>query len=569
MALVEAYTKAVGLFHDHGTPDPLYSETLELDMATVEPSLAGPKRPQDRVQLSNVKRSFAEHLEKPADERGFGLPKEALASRIRVERADDNFELEHGSVIIAAITSCTNTSNPSVMLGAGLLAKKAVEAGLKTKSWVKSSLAPGSKVVTDYLDKSGLMPFLEALRFHLVGYGCTTCIGNSGPLPTDIASAVDRGDLVAAAVLSGNRNFEGRVNPGVKANYLASPMLVVAYALAGTMKVDLVTEPLGIDPNGRAVYLKDIWPTQEEILATVRDTLDPQMFKRGYATVFQGDARWQSLEVPKGEIYNWDPASTYVQEPPFFVQMPLSLEPVQDIEQARVLAVLGDSLTTDHISPAGAFAASSPAGRYLTDRGVQPADFNSYGSRRGNHEVMMRGSFANIRIKNQMLPGVEGGYTKKLPGGEQMPIYDAAMAYQHEGTPLIIIGGKEYGTGSSRDWAAKGTLLLGVKAVIAESFERIHRSNLVGMGVLPLVFKNGQNAASLGLNGEEIFNIQGLGNLRPSAKLEVIARKPDGAKVRFWVIARLDTLVEVDYYNNGGILQTVLRRLVKEDQANK
>jgi aconitate hydratase len=475
-------------------------------------------------------------------------------------------------VVIAAITSCTNTSNPSVMLGAGLLAKKAVEAGLDTQPWVKSSLAPGSKVVTEYLDAAGLTPFLEALRFHTVGYGCTTCIGNSGPLPEDISKAVKEGDLVVAAVLSGNRNFEGRVNPDVKANYLASPMLVVAYALAGRIDIDFTSEPIGYDPNGKAIFLKDIWPSQEEIRQAVHQTLDAEMFRRQYATVFEGDERWKALPAPTGQLYQFDPASTYIQNPPFFENLNQARE-IGDIKGARVLLLLGDSITTDHISPAGNIAKNSPAARYLMGHGVEPADFNSYGSRRGNHEVMMRGTFANIRIRNLMLDGKEGPYTKKLPksdrgaepgSGEEMFVYDAAMQYKAEGTPLIVIGGAEYGNGSSRDWAAKGTYLLGVKAVIAQSFERIHRSNLVGMGVLPLQFQPGQNAASLGLTGYEVYDILGLEDITPGKELTVVATRADGSQVSFQVKARIDTLVEVDYYKNGGILQTVLKNMLSE-----
>ncbi len=560
--LVEAYTKAVGLFYD-GKDDRVYSEHLELDLSTVEPSLAGPKRPQDRVPLREVKRSFLAHLSKPVKERGFGLPEEALGKRVLVKRQNEEFELTHGSVVIAAITSCTNTSNPSVMLGAGLLAKKAVEAGLDTKPWVKTSLAPGSKVVTDYLEGSGLLPFLEALRFHLVGYGCTTCIGNSGPLPEDIAKAVEEGDLVVAAVLSGNRNFEGRVNPHVRANYLASPMLVVAYALAGRMDIDFATEPLGFDPNGRPVYLRDIWPSMEEIQEAIRKTLDPDLFKKEYSKVFEGDERWQALPAPTGTLYHWDPESTYIQKPPFFEDLDKPRR-IESIRGARVLLVLGDSVTTDHISPAGAIPVKSPAGQYLLSKGVKPEEFNSYGSRRGNHEVMMRGTFANIRIKNLMLDGVEGGYAKKLPEGDVDFVYNVAMRYKAEGTPLLVIAGKEYGTGSSRDWAAKGTYLLGVKAVLAESFERIHRSNLVGMGVLPLEFRPGENRESLGLTGYEVFEILGLEDLYPKKEVEVVARREDGREIRFKAVARLDTPVEVDYYKNGGILQTVLKRMLEE-----
>jgi len=566
VALVEAYTKAVGLFRTPEAEEKIrYSEHLELDLSAVEPSLAGPKRPQDRVPLKEAKKSFLLHLTKPVKERGFGLSEDQLTKKVLVKRQDEEFELGHGSVVIAAITSCTNTSNPSVMLGAGLLAKKAVEAGLDTKPWVKTSLAPGSKVVTDYLEASGLLPFLEALRFHVVGYGCTTCIGNSGPLPEDIAKAVEEGDLVVAAVLSGNRNFEGRINPHVRANYLASPMLVVAYALAGRMDIDLVTEPLGYDPNGKPVYLKDIWPSMEEIQEAIRKTLDPELFKKEYRRVFEGDERWQALPAPTGTLYQWDPESTYIQNPPFFED--LGQRKVEDIQGARVLLVLGDSVTTDHISPAGAIPVKSPAGQYLLSKGVPPEEFNSYGSRRGNHEVMMRGTFANIRIKNLMLDGIEGGYAKKLPEGDVDFVYNVAMRYKAEGTPLLVIAGKEYGTGSSRDWAAKGTYLLGIKAVLAESYERIHRSNLVGMGVLPLEFLPGENRETLGLTGYEVYDILGLTDLHPRKLVEVVARREDGTEIRFQAIARLDTPVEVDYYKNGGILQTVLLNMLKETKA--
>ena len=560
--LVEQYAKATSLWRTDEAA-PRYSEHLELNLSTVEPALAGPKRPQDRVNLTEVKKSFLEHLTKDVRERGFGLKPDQLDKKVKVRRGRDDFEITHGSVVIAAITSCTNTSNPSVMLGAGLLAKKAVEAGLETQPWVKSSLAPGSKVVTEYLDAAGLTPFLEALKFHTVGYGCTTCIGNSGPLPDEISKAVKEGDLVVAAVLSGNRNFEGRVNPDVKANYLASPMLVVAYALAGRMDIDFTSEPLGYDPNGKPVYLKDIWPSQEEIKATVHRTLDAEMFRAEYASVFEGDERWKALSAPTGTLYQFDPASTYIQNPPFFENL-TDVREITDIKGARALLVLGDSITTDHISPAGNIAKNSPAAKYLMERGVEPADFNSYGSRRGNHEVMMRGTFANIRIKNLMLPGVEGPYTRMSPEGEQMFVYDAAMRYKAAGVPLVVLGGKEYGSGSSRDWAAKGTFLLGIKAVIAESFERIHRSNLVGMGVLPLVFQEGQNAQTLGLTGYETFDILGIEGITPGKELTVVATKPDGTAVNFTVKARIDTAVEVDYYKNGGILQTVLKNMLAE-----
>jgi len=558
--LVEKYAKAAGLWRADGAA-PVYSEHLELDLSTVIPALAGPKRPQDRVNLSDVKKSFQDHLSKDVKERGFGLSADKLGTKVKVKKSRDEFELQHGSVTIAAITSCTNTSNPSVMLGAGLLAKKAVEAGLETQPWVKSSLAPGSKVVTEYLDAAGLTPFLEALKFHTVGYGCTTCIGNSGPLPEEISKGVKEGDLVVAAVLSGNRNFEGRVNPDVKANYLASPMLVVAYALAGRMDIDFTSEPIGFDPNGRGIMLADIWPSQEEIKQTVHQTLDAEMFRRQYAHVFEGDERWKDLPAPTGQLYQFDPKSTYIQNPPFFGDLKGTRE-IGDIKGAKVLLLLGDSITTDHISPAGNIAKNSPAARYLIDNGVQPADFNSYGSRRGNHEVMMRGTFANIRIRNLMLGGKEGPLS--LYKGQEMSVYDASMKYQAEGTPLVVIGGIEYGNGSSRDWAAKGTLLLGIKAVIAQGFERIHRSNLVGMGVLPLVFQDGQSAVSLGLTGSETFDILGLDTITPGMEVMVVATKPDGSKVEFKTRARIDTAVEVDYYKNGGILQTVLKNMLVE-----
>jgi aconitate hydratase len=563
--LVERYTKATGLWRTDDA-EPVYSEYLELDLASVIPSLSGPKRPQDRIDLGEVKKSFQLSLTKDPKERGFGLSATQLEAKVTVQRGGEEFELRHGSVVIAAITSCTNTSNPSVMLGAGLLAKKAVEAGLDTQPWVKSSLAPGSKVVTEYLDAAGLTPFLEALKFHTVGYGCTTCIGNSGPLPEEISKAVKEGDLVVAAVLSGNRNFEGRINPDVRANYLASPMLVVAYALAGRMDIDFTTEPLGYDPNGKAVYLRDIWPSQEEIRQTVHKTLEPEMFRREYSSVFSGDERWKALPAPTGTLFQFDPNSTYIQNPPFFANLKGQRE-LGDIKGAKVLLLLGDSITTDHISPAGNIAKNSPAARYLMEHGVQPADFNSYGSRRGNHEVMMRGTFANIRIRNLMLGGKEGPLALYRAGNgasEEMSVYDASMKYQAEGTPLIVIGGTEYGNGSSRDWAAKGTFLLGIKAVIAQSFERIHRSNLVGMGVLPLVFQAGESAASLGLTGFETYDILGLENITPGMEVTVVATKPDGSKTEFKTKARIDTAVEVDYYKNGGILQTVLKNMLGE-----
>ncbi|MEW6046066.1 MAG: aconitate hydratase AcnA [Bacillota bacterium] len=558
--LVERYCKEQSLWWHEGAADPEYTDVVELDMGTVQPSLAGPRRPQDRVLLGDMKSAFRQALvnfyNKPLPD---GQPGPAGAG------GSGNGRLRDGDVVIAAITSCTNTSNPSVMVGAALLAKKAVERGLTVKPHVKTSMAPGSKVVTRYLEQTGLLAYLEALRFHVVGYGCTTCIGNSGLLPEAVAGSVKADDLVVAAVLSGNRNFEGRVNPLVRANYLASPMLVVAYALAGTVDIDLTREPLGVDPNGTPVYLKDVWPTQEEIAEAIRKALRPDLFRQEYASVFEGDERWKALPVPEGELYRWDPASTYIQEPPFFTEMTLEPPAPQDIRGARVLALLGDSITTDHISPAGAIAKDSPAGRYLLQHGVPEHEFNTYGSRRGNHEVMMRGTFANIRLRNLMVPGIEGGWTLHLPDGEKMSVYDAAMRYKQEGVPLVVIAGKEYGTGSSRDWAAKGTYLLGVRAVIAESFERIHRSNLVGMGVLPLQFKAGENARTLGLTGHEVIEVTGIaGGLAPRQQLHVTARRPDGSRVDFDVVARLDTPVDVEYYRHGGILQAVMRRILTE-----
>jgi len=546
--LVERYAKEQHLFRTDDTPDPEYTDTLELDMSTVQPSVAGPRLPQDRIYLGDVKAMFRKSL---------------AETYKKAEGPAKPDELGHGSVVIAAITSCTNTSNPSVMVGAGLLAKKAVERGLKVKPHVKTSLAPGSRVVTEYLKSAGLLPYLEALRFHVVGYGCTTCIGNSGLLPDEVAQKVEEHDLVVAAVLSGNRNFEGRVNPLVRANFLASPVLVVAYALAGTVDIDFSTEPLGYDEKGEPVYLKDVWPSQQEIQEVIARSLDPKLFKELYAHVFDGDERWERLPVPEGNLYAWDPGSTYIQEPPFFMGMSKEPGQIQEIRGARILALLGDNVTTDHISPAGAIAKDGPAGRYLREKGVEPVDFNTYGARRGNHEVMMRGTFANIRLRNEMVPGVEGGFTKHYPSGEQLPIYDAAMRYKAEGIPLVVIAGKEYGTGSSRDWAAKGTYLLGVKAVIAESFERIHRSNLVGMGVLPLVFKPGENRKSLGLLGSETVDILGLTDeLVPGQEVTVRAVREDGTAVEFKAIVRLNSPVEVEYYRNGGILQTVLRKLL-------
>ncbi|MCL6593970.1 MAG: aconitate hydratase AcnA, partial [Alicyclobacillus sp.] len=543
--LVEAYTKEQGLFRTDDTPDPLFTDTLELDLSTVEPTLAGPKRPQDRIALSAMKSSFAQAVRKPIDQGGFGLTEEQAAKQADVQYPDGHREkMRTGAVVIAAITSCTNTSNPSVMVGAGLIAKKAAERGLKPPKYVKTSLAPGSRVVTDYLQRAGLLDALSSLGFDVVGYGCTTCIGNSGPLPDVIGNAIRENDLLVAAVLSGNRNFEGRIHSLVRANYLASPPLVVAYALAGTVDIDLVNEPLGHDTNGQPVYLKDLWPSSREVEETIRTVITPEMFKQRYGQVFESNPRWNALETPEGELYEWDQASTYIQEPPFFVGLSIELPEPADIQSARVLALLGDSVTTDHISPAGSIAVHSPAGKYLTEHGVHPVDFNSYGSRRGNHEVMMRGTFANIRIRNQVAPGTEGGVTTYLPTGEVMPIYDAAMKYQADNTPLVVIAGKEYGTGSSRDWAAKGTVLLGVKAVIAESFERIHRSNLVGMGVLPLQFQEGDSWKSLGITGRETFTITGLtGELQPRQTLTVQARREDGSEFTFPVVLRLDSLV--------------------------
>jgi len=550
IALVEAYCKEQMLFRADEMADPIFSDKLELDLATVEPTVAGPKRPQDRVSLRNAKSSFTKVME--------GIPEKHIA----VKNNGDSFDLSSGAVVIAAITSCTNTSNPSLMLGAGLLAKKAVERGLRVKPWVKTSFAPGSKVVSDYLASSGLMTFLEQLNFHLVGYGCTTCIGNSGPLPEAIGAAIKDNNLMAVAVLSGNRNFEGRIHPLVRANYLASPPLVVAYALAGRMDVDLTTESLGSDATGKPVYLRDVWPTPAEIEKTVRQSVTREMYAKEYANVFEGDSHWKSMPVPEGDLYQWDPKSTYIKQPPFFENMPKTPPALTDIHGARVLAVLGDSVTTDHISPAGSIAVDSPAGKYLIANGVKPHEFNSYGARRGNHEVMMRGTFANIRLRNQLAPGTEGCWTHYLPGHEKMTIYDAAVKYREAGVPLIVLAGKEYGSGSSRDWAAKGTRLLGVRAVIAETYERIHRSNLVGMGVLPLEFKAGENRETLGLTGQEMFEIEGVASLSPKKAITVHAKADGGSKKTFSAIARVDTPEEVSYYHHGGILQYVLRQML-------
>ena len=559
--LVEAYTKAQGMWHDPAR-EPVYSEYLELDLSTVVPSIAGPKRPQDRIVLSRAKESFQEVLPTYASQPSKPTP---------VTLADGTAtELDHGHVAIASITSCTNTSNPSVMMAAGLLARNAVARGLRSKPWVKTSTAPGSQVVTDYYEKAGLWPALNELGFNVVGYGCATCIGNSGPLPAEVSQAVNDADLAVVSVLSGNRNFEGRINPDVKMNYLASPPLVIAYALAGTMDIDFATEPLGQDPEGRDVFLSDIWPDPTEVQAVIDATIDREMYTRDYADVFAGDERWQGLDTPEGDTFAWDEDSTYVRKAPFFEGLSMELTPVTDIEDARVLALLGDSVTTDHISPAGAIKADSPAGRYLAEHGVARADFNSYGSRRGNHEVMIRGTFANIRLRNQLLDGVEGGYTRNFLTGEQESIFDASLAYRAAGVPLVVLGGKEYGSGSSRDWAAKGTALLGVRAVITESFERIHRSNLIGMGVVPLQFPDGESAASLGLDGTETFSVTGLTALNEGVTPRTVvvrAERADGSVVSFDATVRIDTPGEADYFRNGGILQYVLRGLARGESA--
>ncbi|MBN2365861.1 MAG: aconitate hydratase AcnA [Calditrichaeota bacterium] len=566
ISLVERYSREQGLFRTDDTPDPSYSTVLELDLSTIEVSLSGPRRPQDRIPLAKMKSSFYISLKEL-----FGKPlpphvKEVDGQFVSAKEKQPEPEiLTHGSVVIAAITSCTNTSNPSVMLSAGLLAKNAMERGIKTKPWVKTSLAPGSRVVTDYLESAGLMDSLNEQGFSIVGYGCTTCIGNSGPLPEHIDKTIHEEDLVVVAVLSGNRNFEGRIHASVRANYLASPPLVVAYALAGRADIDFENEPLGTGRDGNPVYLRDIWPDQKEIVQKINTSLDPEMFEEKYSEVFSGDHHWQSMEVTGGKRYKWDEKSTYIRKPPFFSDMSMSKNSIKDIKNARVLAYLGDSVTTDHISPAGTIQPKSPAGQYLLDHGVEIKDFNSYGSRRGNHEVMMRGTFANIRIRNKLLDGIEGGYTRYFPTNEQMTIYDASIEYQKGNIPLIVIAGKEYGTGSSRDWAAKGTLLLGIRAIIAESFERIHRSNLVGMGILPLQFLPGDSAEKIGLTGEEIFSITGLEEgLKPGQELKVQAIAEDGVSYTFNVKSRLDTPVDVLYYENGGILQTVLRQMAKK-----
>jgi aconitate hydratase len=564
IALVEAYAKAQGLWRVNGAPAADYTDVVELDLSTVEPSLAGPKRPQDRVPLRSAKKVYESSVKKMAEERAQKNPKATGSATATV--GGRTFDVKDGAVLIAAITSCTNTSNPAVLVAAGLLARNAGARGLASKPWVKTSLAPGSRVVTDYLQKAGLLKDLEALGFYTVGYGCTTCIGNSGPLKPEISEAVRAADVVACSVLSGNRNFEGRVHPEIKMNFLASPPLVVAYALAGNLDIDITTEPLGQGKDGKPVYLKDIWPSAQDVAAAVGASVDSAMFKKGYANVFAGDANWNAIKTPAGKIYSWDGKSTYVKNPPYFDGMTMTPAPLTDISGARALAVLGDSVTTDHISPAGNIAKSSPAAKYLIAQGVQAADFNSYGARRGNHEVMMRGTFANIRLRNLLLPGTEGGVTLHIPSGEQMAIFDASVKYRAAGTPLVILAGKEYGTGSSRDWAAKGTMLLGVKAVIAESFERIHRSNLIGMGVLPLQFKDGQNAQSLGLTGKETFEIAGL-NRGAAKSVKVIAKADDGKTTEFETRLRIDTPKELDYYQHGGILQYVLRQLAATTKA--
>jgi aconitate hydratase len=560
VALIEAYARAQGLWREDGQADPLFTDVLSLDLGDVEPSVAGPRRPQDRIGLRNLAAKYRQiEAEQVADGKTGTAP-------VRVSHKGQEFELRNGAVLIAAITSCTNTSNPYVMIGAGLLARNARRRGLKSAPWVKTSLAPGSRVVSNYLQQSGLLGDLDALGFNIVGFGCTTCIGNSGPLDDTIEKAVREGKLVGCSVLSGNRNFEGRIHPLVRNNFLASPPLVVAFAIAGSLHVDLARDPLGTGSDGKPVYLKDIWPSQQEISAIVAGSVDSAMFRRSYADVFAGDRNWNSVKVPAGERYAWADDSTYVRNPPYFEGMPRSPAPVQEIRGARCLALLGDSVTTDHISPAGSIGRDTPAGKYLMAQGVAPADFNQYGARRGNHEVMMRGTFANIRLRNQLVPGTEGGFTLHLPDGEKMSIYDASVKYAAEGTPLVVIAGKEYGSGSSRDWAAKGAALLGVRAVIAESFERIHRSNLIGMGVLPLEFLPGENAASLGLTGREAFDIAGLDAGR-SREVTVTARRDDGTSFSFRARTRIDTPKEREYYVHGGILQYVLRQLAGVGRA--
>ena len=566
--LVEAYTKAAGLFHTADSPEPEFSDVVSVDMSLIKPSIAGPKRPQDRIELTDLKSQWPGLLSAPIGSGGFAVEQDQMDAVVQVEHEGDSFELTHGKLVLAAITSCTNTSNPSVMVAAGLLAKAAVERGLRTKPWVKTSMAPGSKVVTSYLEAAGLDHYLEELNFHTVGYGCTTCIGNSGPLPDYIIKAIADGDLTASSVLSGNRNFEGRINPDIKANFLASPPLVVAFALAGTVDIDLTRDPIGTDAEGKPVLLEDIWPSQQEIRDTIAGALTPEMFRTQYGNVFSGNQAWNDIPSTESDIYHWDPASTYVHEPPFFMGLSPDPEPMEAIHDANVLAIMPDSTTTDHISPAGSIATVSPAADYLRDLGLERREWNTYGTRRGNHEVMMRGTFANVRIKNQMLDGREGGYTIHVPTKEEVTIYDAAMRYRDDNTPLVLLAGKEYGTGSSRDWAAKGTHLLGVKAVIAESYERIHRSNLVGMGVLPLQFKDGASADSLGLTGLETISIDGIdNNMEPGQTLVARARSANGTVTEFLVDSRIDTPVELEYYRHGGILNTVLRSMLKNGAA--
>ncbi len=562
--LVEKYSKAQGLFRTDSMPDPEFTEIVELDMSTVQPSLAGPKRPQDRIALTDMKAQYTKSLLAPVGPQGLGLQESDL-SRTAVIQNGQQTEIGHGAVVIAAITSCTNTSNPYVMMAAGLLAKNAVNAGLKSAPYVKTSLAPGSRVVEDYLTKSELLPYLEALGFHIVGFGCTTCIGNSGPLPEPVAKAIIEGDLVTSAVLSGNRNFEGRVSPLTKTNYLASPPLVVAYALAGTTDIDLINEPLGTGKDGQPVYLKDIWPSSQDVSAMVSNTVTAEMFREQYGNVYDGNPEWNEIPVTGGELFDWNPSSTYIQEPPFFTSLTPKVEPIGNIEGARVLVKVGDSITTDHISPAGAISRNSPTADYLREHDVEPQYFNSYGSRRGNDRVMTRGTFANVRLRNQMAPDTEGGFTTYLPSNEVMSMYEASLKYKEDGTSLLILSGKDYGMGSSRDWAAKGTLLLGAKMVIAESYERIHRSNLIGMGVLPLQYKEGDTAVSLGLDGTETFSTVNLtDDVQPFQEIVVKAIKTDGTEITLQTICRIDTPVEVDYYRNGGILHTVLRNFLKE-----
>lgn len=566
--LVEAYTKAAGLFHTADSPEPEFSDVVSVDMSLIKPSIAGPKRPQDRIELTDLKSQWPGLLSAPIGSGGFAVEQDQVDAAVQVEHEDDSFGLTHGKLVLAAITSCTNTSNPSVMVAAGLLAKAAVERGLRTKPWVKTSMAPGSKVVTSYLEAAGLDHYLEELNFHTVGYGCTTCIGNSGPLPDYIIKAISDGDLTVSSVLSGNRNFEGRINPDIKANFLASPPLVVAFALAGTVDIDLTRDPIGTDSEGKPILLEDIWPSQQEIRDTIAGALTPEMFRTQYGNVFSGNQAWNDIPSTESDIYHWDPSSTYVHEPPFFMGLSPDPEPMEAIHEANVLAIMPDSTTTDHISPAGSIATVSPAADYLRDLGLERREWNTYGTRRGNHEVMMRGTFANVRIKNQMLDGREGGYTIHVPTKEEVTIYDAAMRYRDDNTPLVILAGKEYGTGSSRDWAAKGTHLLGVKAVIAESYERIHRSNLVGMGVLPLQFKDGASADSLGLTGLETVSIDGIDdNMEPGQTLVARARSANGTVTEFSVDSRIDTPVELDYYRHGGILNTVLRSMLKNGAA--